>query len=998
MTSNPVVGFFGILLSAVVSLQCQVLSAQDFSQLQGKFFLELGSSQYANAESTARQMMRQTDGNRNPESRVMAIHSLCMALLWQSKFTEAEKYYREATQICEQRLPSTSQFRWMSYNMLGDALMQQDRFREADQWMQKALQTSLEHTEPQSVQRTASLVSLGQLYMRQRDYARAEPILKQSLQLARQSPPQLRDQALAAARVQLGKLYSEMRRPADSEPMLREAVRSLENMSFGQISSAPALINALSQLGTICVGQLREDDAEQYFRKAIEVAERNGLGRSPQIVDCVVGLAVVCLGTERSDEATALFRKAAQISGKSDDTTTRLRAWLGVIVFMKSLQERKQFDRGLQTLIQTVAQLEKSRPADDPSLIALSSIAATVIAGFSDNIPIPKDALDIADRLIDRAMASRSGSLASSSDYETRATLRWARGDRETALQDLRKAIETSDQLAVNSAGTGFDVARVFSAFRHPYDRMVAWQSQLGNVEEAFRALEKSRARVLMAELQVSGSDLMSTLDPVDARRLQARRDAARSRLAGLRHRISRADQTSIDINKIQTDIQDVQKELVNIERDICSSSRAFRIALSGDQQPVSLSELESWVREHRALFLEYSFGQAHSARVVIQHDQPSRVEPLPLPADLARQIDWQGERVVLETVAKATQIDGTSLPQLLARPATTAAVTDRLHDLWKLLIPEDVQERLQNGDFDLLVVSTDGPMANIPFSTLVVQPGEDPLYLLDVGPPILYCPSATVLANLASGASPAPNRGAGTALSVSVSDFGSNASSDGLLQSVSMSRKFEQYGGQFDRLHHTATESNYIQQVFDKYAGMTTRVLRESSATERNLRDSVAGKLIVHLATHGTSSQNYGNLFGGLLLKPGSDPTDPDDDGFLSLAEIPSLDLTSCELAILSACSTNAGPNQQSEGHWGLSRGFLTAGARRVVATDWVVDDEAAASLVSYFSAGVAQAIGDDKPADYAKSLHVAQKWVRDQEKWSPPHFWGSFVLVGTK
>ncbi len=77
-----------------------------------------------------------------------------------------------------------------------------------------------------------------------------------------------------------------------------------------------------------------------------------------------------------------------------------------------------------------------------------------------------------------------------------------------------------------------------------------------------------------------------------------------------------------------------------------------------------------------------------------------------------------------------------------------------------------------------------------------------------------------------------------------------------------------------------------------------------------------MAGKRIVHLATHGTSSQTYGNLFGGLLLKRGSDPTNPDNDGFLSLAEIPTLDLTSCELAILSACSTNAGPNQQSEGH----------------------------------------------------------------------------------
>jgi CHAT domain-containing protein len=83
------------------------------------------------------------------------------------------------------------------------------------------------------------------------------------------------------------------------------------------------------------------------------------------------------------------------------------------------------------------------------------------------------------------------------------------------------------------------------------------------------------------------------------------------------------------------------------------------------------------------------------------------------------------------------------------------------------------------------------------------------------------------------------------------------------------------------------------------------------------------------------------------LALTPGAEDTNPADDGFLTVAEIYQLDLKECELAILSACDTNCGPQQRGEGVWALSRGFLVAGSRRVVASNWLVDDGAAASLI---------------------------------------------------
>ena len=78
------------------------------------------------------------------------------------------------------------------------------------------------------------------------------------------------------------------------------------------------------------------------------------------------------------------------------------------------------------------------------------------------------------------------------------------------------------------------------------------------------------------------------------------------------------------------------------------------------------------------------------------------------------------------------------------------------------------------------------------------------------------------------------------------------------------------------------------------------------------------------------------------------------------------------------------------------MSRGFLVAGARRAIASNWLVDDKAAASLISYFCAGVAKDEAKGIIADHAKALLDAKRWVRKQKKWSSPYYWGTFVLVG--
>ena len=100
------------------------------------------------------------------------------------------------------------------------------------------------------------------------------------------------------------------------------------------------------------------------------------------------------------------------------------------------------------------------------------------------------------------------------------------------------------------------------------------------------------------------------------------------------------------------------------------------------------------------------------------------------------------------------------------------------------------------------------------------------------------------------------------------------------------------------------------------------------------------------------------------------------------------------------SACGTKVGPGQRGEGGWALSRGFLAAGARGVAASNWLLDDEAAASTVSYFCSVLARQQASGGPVDHAEALQKAKRWLRsvktEKHDWSSPYYWAPMVLLG--
>jgi len=144
----------------------------------------------------------------------------------------------------------------------------------------------------------------------------------------------------------------------------------------------------------------------------------------------------------------------------------------------------------------------------------------------------------------------------------------------------------------------------------------------------------------------------------------------------------------------------------------------------------------------------------------------------------------------------------------------------------------------------------------------------------------------------------------------------------------------------------------------------------------------------IVHFATHAVVDLERPELSGILLSADGA--ADPGRDGMLRMNDIYDLDMP-VDLVVLSGCDTAAGRTLGAEGVFSLSRAFLYAGARRVIASLWPVEDRATAAFMAEFYRAL---LVEHIPAPTA--LRLAQQRLARDNRWSPPYYWAGFVLQG--
>lgn len=191
---------------------------------------------------------------------------------------------------------------------------------------------------------------------------------------------------------------------------------------------------------------------------------------------------------------------------------------------------------------------------------------------------------------------------------------------------------------------------------------------------------------------------------------------------------------------------------------------------------------------------------------------------------------------------------------------------------------------------------------------------------------------------------------------------------------------------GELRRLRFSRNEALAIAKLAP--AGATLQALDFSANRDLALSSDLSDFRIIHFATHGFVNSRYPQL-SGLVLSLVDGEGRP-QDGFIRLHDIYSMKL-SADLVVLSACETALGAEVRGEGLIGLTRGFMHAGARGVVATLWQVDDRATAELMTHFY----RALLDEK-LTAAAALRRAQLALMRDERWSFPYFWAGFVLQG--
>jgi CHAT domain-containing protein len=156
------------------------------------------------------------------------------------------------------------------------------------------------------------------------------------------------------------------------------------------------------------------------------------------------------------------------------------------------------------------------------------------------------------------------------------------------------------------------------------------------------------------------------------------------------------------------------------------------------------------------------------------------------------------------------------------------------------------------------------------------------------------------------------------------------------------------------------------------------------TAATDPQLRDYQ----ILHFATHGLLNNVNPNLSGILLSM--FDKRGNFRNGFLRLNDVFNLDLQA-DLVVLSACQTGLGKPVRGEGLVGLTRGFMYAGAPRVIVSLWNVDDVATAEMMSRFY----RLMFVEKLSPTA-ALRAAQLEMQRETEWKLPYYWAAFTLQG--
>jgi CHAT domain-containing protein/tetratricopeptide (TPR) repeat protein len=494
----------------------------------------------------------------------------------------------------------------------------------------------------------------------------------------------------------------------------------------------------------------------------------------------------------------------------------------------------------------------------------------------------------------------------------------------------------------------------------------------------ALEASERSRARSLLEMLNESGADIRKGVEP----QLLAQEQDAKTKLrAAIQKRF-----TAFTRPHTKQEVDDLQQEIVALTTEyeqIAAEIRQRSPQYAALTQPTALARQQiQALLDDDTVMVEYALGDRQGFAWVVSHDA---IKPFLLPG-----------RAAIENLVRVVYEGLTKDPRTAAQPIAFAPALERLS---RILLDPIANYRSKKR----VVVVADGALQYIPFQVLeltsethervvthhevVNLPSASALavqrnalkdrkaapYLLAIIADPVFEPGDSRLAEVRS------HRSAPAVREAPTSD----------LSRLGRALRDVEFGDGFRGLRRLYSSGMEADALFNLTSGDQAMLALGFDANRNTVvGDKLANYRMVHFATHGLVDNQVPELSGIVLSM--FDKQGKRQDGFLQLYEIYNLKLAA-DLVVLSACQTALGKDIRGEGIVSLTRGFMHAGAPRVVASLWNVDDAATAELMSRFYREMI--VNGLKPA---AALRAAQLDLANEKRYQSPYFWAAFVIQG--
>jgi CHAT domain-containing protein len=472
-----------------------------------------------------------------------------------------------------------------------------------------------------------------------------------------------------------------------------------------------------------------------------------------------------------------------------------------------------------------------------------------------------------------------------------------------------------------------------------------------GHAEAALALSERARARSLLDLLQEARTEIRQSIPP----ELRDRELSLAYQL-GSKARLLRTSTSEEKRAQLQRELTGLLAEADRLEDEIRRSNPRYAVL---HQPPLDAVGIRGLLDADTVL-LEYTLGEERSYLWLVT---PERVESFELPG-----------RAEIEAAARRSYEDVRSLDKK----------DGEAHAALSRLLFGKVAGRLH---CRRLVIVADGALQYVPFA--ILPDPEDPSgsVPLVAGHEIVSLPSASVLAVQRRVLAARPRAEKAVAILAdpvfSAADSRLGKPGGG---AASAPQRVGEPALRLQRLPATGREAQAIAKLLAPGEAFLAVGVKASRGTA--LSGDLADYRAVHFATHGLINSETPRL--SFLALSMFDEQGRPQDGSLGLSDIYNLDLDA-DLVVLSGCETALGREIRGEGLVGLTQGFFHAGAQRVMASLWRVEDRATAELMSHFYRAMLE---EGLPP--AAALRSAQLSVRSDPSRQDPFYWAPFVLQG--